>query len=120
MRDKVLYGKKCLVNNSARIFIQIFAGQNRGKINRVPLSYISRILYLYVQDFLLWVGDIRMATIIGWTTAIMSALVTTIHIADYYLFLNPDELWTYNYCMHLPYVETERRVIQSISCYVRM
>ena len=109
--------KKCLVNNSDHILTQIFAVQSLLKINRAPLSNISRILYLYVQDFLLWVGDIRMATIIGWTTAIMSALVTTIHIAEYYLFLKTEELWTYNYCMHLPFVETERCVIRSISCY---
>ena len=86
----------------------------------LPLYYIFRILYLYMQDFLLWVGDIRMASIIGWTTAITSASVTTIHIVHYYLFLDPDELWTYNYCMNLPFVETERRAIQSISCCVRV
>ena len=79
------------------------------------LYRISRILYLYFQDFLLWVGDIRMASIIGWTTAAISAAVTTARIAHYYLFLNPDELWTYNYCMHLPYVETERGAVKGIS-----
>ena len=36
--------------------------------------------------------------------------------ASYYLFLDPDELWTYNYCMHLPYVETERGAVEGISC----
>ena len=41
------------------------------------LYRISRILYLYFQDFLLWVGDIRMASIIGWITAAISAAVTT-------------------------------------------
>ena len=79
------------------------------------LYRISRILYLYFQDFLLWVGDIRMASIIGWTTAAISAAVTTARIAHYYLFLDPDELWTYNYCMHLPYVETERGAVKGIS-----
>ena len=84
------------------------------------LYRISRILYLYFQDFLLWVGDIRMASIIGWTTAAISAAVTTARIAHYYLFLNPDELWTYNYCMHLPYVETERGAFKGISCCFRV
>ena len=85
------------------------------------MNRIFRILYLYVQDFLLWVGDIRMASIIGWTTAATSASVTAVHVAHYYLFLDPDELWTYNYCMHLPVVETEREgesAIQSISRWV--
>ena len=84
------------------------------------LHRISRILYLYFQDFLLWVGDIRMASIIGWITAATSAAVTTARIAHYYLFLDPDELWTYNYCMHLPYVETERGALQGISSYFRV
>ena len=75
------------------------------------MPLIFRILYLYTQEFLLWVGNIRMASIIVWTTVVGSASVTAVHVAHYYLFLDPDELWTYNYCMHLPFVETDRRSI---------
>ena len=53
-------------------------------------------------------GDMNVATAFCWTGIIISACLTGLHVSEYYVFLDPAELWAYNYCMHLPFVELHR------------
>ena len=50
----------------------------------------------------------NVALAFGWSSIIISTSLTAVRIVEYYTFLDPTKLWAYNYCMHLPFVETQR------------
>ena len=56
----------------------------------------------------------NVAVAFGWSSVVLSTSLTAIRIVEYYTLLDPSELWAYNYCMHLPFLETQRHSLVEI------